>query len=114
MKVLKGESDGYDNIPFSKTVAWPMRRRLHHHIGTSNNVTVMQKASGIIISQLYTNKRSMRKKDTEIRKRPNRGFLTLYNRLDDSGFSKSYAVNLKNSLSKRAEAQQLAIRCCGR
>ncbi len=100
MEVLKGNSNTYENIPFSVTVDLANKYRafilLSEHL---NNVSIIYKASGKmnipgihIIHGGNGNKVLRYISDTYS------GFLTLYNKLDASGFSRDYALKLKEKL----------------
>lgn len=103
MEVLRGESDIYRNIPFSATISMAKESNafiiISEHL---NNVSAVQKASGImnvpgihIINGIHGRKVLRYISDTY------KGFLTLYNRVDASGFSRNYALNIKSRLMER-------------
>jgi N-acetylmuramoyl-L-alanine amidase len=100
MDVLKGDSNTYNNIPFSTTVELANKHNafllISEHL---NNVSVIYKACGkmnipgIHIVYGWGGRKTLRYiSDTYS------GFLTLYNKLDASGFSRKYALNLKDKL----------------
>jgi len=101
-KVLQGSSDTYKNIPFSKTIKLAKKHNafiiISEHL---NNVSMKFKADGVINLQgIHITKNKKEKKyltNTGVYS----GFLTLYNKLDASGFSKSYAFDLKKRLKEK-------------
>jgi N-acetylmuramoyl-L-alanine amidase len=103
MEVLRGKSDSYNNIPFTETVRMAGEAGafiiVSEHL---NNIASVMKASGVLNMpgiHITTNRWGVRYlsyiKDT------NKGFLTLYNKLDTTDFSRQYALNLKEILSSR-------------
>ncbi len=100
MEVLKGKSDTYKNIPFNKTVKLAKKEGafilISEHL---NNVSMFNKASGRVnIPGLHITRNRYGKKFLRYVPRTYDGFLTLYNKLDSSGFSKKYALKLKEKL----------------
>ncbi len=100
MAALKNGQDAYDSLPFRKTIknAYDARAQMiiSQHL---NNVRYGVKATGnsnIAGIHILHDSRGKRylSKITEVYK----GFLTLYNRLDVSGFSRNYALGLKREL----------------
>lgn len=100
MKVLRGESEEYKNIPFSETVTLAREKGafiiISEHL---NNVASWNKATndanitGIHVVYSSSNVPMLRYIPGS-----HKGFLTLYNKLDASGFSRVYAHKLKNHL----------------
>jgi N-acetylmuramoyl-L-alanine amidase len=101
LSVLKGKSDVYYNIPFTKTVRMANENNafllMSEHL---NNIGSLVKASGImnipgihIINDRWGNRYLSFIKDTY------KGFLTLYNKFDTTEFSKKYSENIKDILS---------------
>jgi len=103
MYLLKGQQNTYANIPFSQTVKMAKRENafiiISEHL---NNVSVIHKADGRVnIPGIHITYDS---RGNQILKHVNgsySGFLTLYNKLDASGFSRSYAHTLKKKLVKK-------------
>jgi N-acetylmuramoyl-L-alanine amidase len=98
---LKGERDEYNSISFRKTIKNAYDNRAQMIISQHlNNVRYSVKATGtsnipgIHIIHDRNGGRYL-EKITEVYK----GFLTLYNRLDVSGFSRHYALGLKEALT---------------
>jgi len=100
MAALKNEQDAYDSLSFRKTIknAYDARAQMiiSQHL---NNVRYGVKATGtsnIPGIHIVHDSRGGRflERITEVYK----GFLTLYNRLDVSGFSRDYALGLKREL----------------
>ncbi len=102
LEVLKGNSDTYKNIPFKTTIKMAKESNafiiISEHL---NNVSMKFKADGVInLPGLHITRNRYGKKfltNTSIYS----GFLTLYNKLDASGFSKNYAISLKDKLVAR-------------
>ncbi len=103
MKVLKGESNIYKNIPFSTTVEKASEAGAFMIISEHlNNVSQIYKAGGKInIPGIHITRDYRGRKILKYVSGSHSGFLTLYNKLDASGFSKNYALNLKNDLIKK-------------
>ncbi|HOO73249.1 MAG TPA: N-acetylmuramoyl-L-alanine amidase [Spirochaetota bacterium] len=103
MSVLKDESDIYYNIPFQETI------RLANEAGAFmiisehlNNVASTKKASGLSnMTGLHVTFDRRGRKILKYIDSSHNGFLTLYNKLDASGFSKNYAVKLKRMLTEK-------------
>ena len=97
---LKGERDAYNSISFRKTIKNAYDNRAQMIISQHlNNVRYSVKATGTsnIPGIHVVNDRNggrFLERITEVYK----GFLTLYNRLDVSGFSRNYALGLKEAL----------------
>lgn len=100
LSVLKGKSNIYYNIPFTKTVRMANENNafllISEHL---NNIGSLVKASGImnipgihIINDRWGNRYLSFIKDTY------KGFLTLYNKFDTTDFSKKYSENIKDVL----------------
>ena len=102
-EALEGRSETYNDIPFTKTTELAAKYGafiiITEHL---NNVSVMEKADGILnipgihITRTLAGKKMLRYIDSS-----HRGFLTLYNKFDTSGFSKLYAQKLKDSLAAK-------------
>ncbi len=102
MSVLKGNSDSYKNIPFSKTVELAKKNRafiiISEHL---NNVAVLYKASGLVnMPGIHITYDNFNRKVLQFVRGSYSGFLTLYNEFDPIGFSKKYAYDLKDNLQK--------------
>jgi N-acetylmuramoyl-L-alanine amidase len=102
MEVLKGNSDIYKNIPFPKTVKLAKKAGsfiiISEHL---NNVSMFHKADGRInLPGLHITRSRYGHRILRYVAKTYEGFLTLYNRLDTSGFSRLYALKLKNRLSE--------------
>ncbi len=99
VQVMKGKSDIYNNIPFTDTVR--MAHDSNAFIIVSehlNNISRLLKASGLMnIPGIHIIDRWGVRYLSYI-KDSNKGFLTLYNRLDVTDFSRQYALNLKEAL----------------
>ncbi len=103
MDVLKGDSSVYENIPFSETISLAGEAGAFMIISEHlNNVSVIQKASGIMnIPGIHVTRDNSGQKILKYISSSYKGFLTLYNKLDASDFSRQYAVNLKASLMNK-------------
>jgi len=99
-KVLRGRSDTYDNIPFSTTVRLAHENRAFIIIAEHlNNVSIFRKAGGSAdLHGIHMTRDRYNRKYLKYVHGSHSGFLTLYNRLDASGFSRMYALKLKNRL----------------
>lgn len=102
MKVLKGTSDTYKNIPFRVTVKLARKHNafiiISEHL---NNVSQIHKASGKVnLPGIHITRDRYGRRVLKHVKGLYRGFLTLYNELDSSGFSRQYAVTLKKYHTK--------------
>ncbi len=98
MELLEGNSDEYRNIPFSTTVELANKAGafiiLSQHL---NNVSMIHKAGGTSnIPGIHVVKSRWGKTMLSYVRDVYTGFLTLYNKLDASGFSRQYAVNLRS------------------
>ncbi len=97
---MEGKRDDYLRIPFSKTVQ--MAREAGACIVISehlNNTSIIHKAAGLAnIPGIHVTYNSRGERFLSHIKYPYRGFLTLYNKMDASGFSYTYAKKLKDSL----------------
>ena len=99
---MEGTQDYYDNIPFTRTVEMAYQAGafivISEHL---NNTSIIHKAGGMAnipgIHVTYNN--SGQRYLSHIR-HCYKGFLTLYNKIDASGFSHTYAKKLKESLVK--------------
>jgi len=102
MKVLEEDSEVYNNIPFSTSVAMAKESNafiiLSEHL---NNVSMSYKASGKSnIPGIHITLDGRGRKILRYVEDTYSGFLTLYNPLDSSGFSRQYAVKLKHRLEE--------------
>ncbi|MCP4133662.1 MAG: hypothetical protein GY754_22025, partial [bacterium] len=103
MEVLRGKKETYKNIPFTETVKMASQVGafiiLSEHL---NNVSIFHKASGttnlkgLHIVMDHSGRRILKYVHGQYS-----GFLTLYNKLDASGFSKEYALKLREKLIER-------------
>ncbi len=103
MPVLKGESDLYKDITFTTTVDLADKARafiiISEHL---NNISILFKADGRInLPGIHVTRNAYGWKVLQYVRDTYSGFLTLYNKLDASGFSKDYALNLKNMLIEK-------------
>lgn len=103
LRVMKGEQDEYRNIPFSTTVKLARQAGAFIIVAEHlNNVSVFNKASGIInLPGIHVTYHKNGKKYLRHVRGTHKGFLTLYNQLDASGFSQAYALKLKSYLKSR-------------
>jgi N-acetylmuramoyl-L-alanine amidase len=100
MEVLKGRSDTYRDIPFSATVELAERAGafiiISEHL---NNISVFYKADGKVnLPGIHVTRNGYGWKVLQFVRDTYEGFLTLYNKLDASGFSHAYALKLKKML----------------
>jgi N-acetylmuramoyl-L-alanine amidase len=100
LKMLRGESDEYYDISFSKTTSLADKADSFIIVSSHlNNIDPIHKAEGLV--NLYgihvTMDRYGNRYISHV-KNVSRGFLTLYNAFDGSGFSREYAENLKSEL----------------
>ncbi len=100
MEVLRGNADSYKNIPFPETVKLAKEAGsfiiISEHL---NNVSMFHKADGRVnLSGLHITRNRYGHRILRYVSKTYEGFLTLYNRLDTSGFSRLYALKLKNRL----------------
>ncbi len=103
LRVLRGESDSYRNIPFTTTVRLAMEKKafiiISEHL---NNVSVFHKADGLSnLTGIHVTYNKWGRRYLRYIKNAYQGFLTLYNRLDASGFSRQYALALRDELTGR-------------
>ncbi len=103
MDVLRGKSDSYRDIPFPVTVDLANRAGAFIIIAQHlNNISVVHKADGLVnLPGIHITRNAHGWKILRYVKDTYQGFLTLYNKLDASGFSMKYALKLKNMLEKR-------------
>ncbi len=100
LSVMKGESNTYKNIPFSETVEQAKKQNafiiISEHL---NNISTIYKASGIInLPGIHVTYDKWGRRYLIHIKNTYKGFLTLYNKFDTTGFSKHYALKLKKTL----------------
>jgi len=99
-KVLDGKSNSYHFLRFSETVQ--MARDAGAFIVIAqhlNNVSIFNKADGRInIPGIHMARDTRNRLLLRNIKGSYSGFLTLYNKFDASGFSRKYAVNIRESL----------------
>lgn len=100
LEVLKGKSETYRDIPFSTTVEMAEKAGafiiITEHL---NNISVLHKADGRVnLPGLHITRNGYGWKVLRFVKDTYEGFLTLYNKLDASGFSYNYALKLKKIL----------------
>ncbi len=100
MDVLTGKSDTYRNIPFSTTVSLAKKHGAFIIIAEHlNNVSMIHKASGTAnIPGVHVIYNQWGNRFLKYVHGSYKGFLTLYNKLDASGFSRQYALKLKKKL----------------
>lgn len=103
MEVLKGASDTYRDIPFPKTVELADKAGafiiISEHL---NNISVAYKADGRVnLPGIHVTRNGYGWKMLQFVRDTYSGFLTLYNKVDASGFSRVYALKLKTMLEYR-------------
>ncbi len=103
MEVLKGASDTYRDIPFPKTVELADKAGafiiISEHL---NNISVAYKADGRVnLPGIHVTRNGYGWKMLQFVRDTYSGFLTLYNKVDASGFSRVYALKLKTMLESR-------------
>ena len=103
LAVLKGESESYMDIPFTKTVELADKYGAFIIIAEHlNNISVVYKADGKVnLPGIHVTRNGFGWKVLRFVRDTYSGFLTLYNKLDASGFSLNYALNLKKTLMAR-------------
>ncbi len=97
MRVLKGETDEYKKIPFSETLKSAKTGKafiiLSEHL---NNISVLQKTDGIVnMPGIHVTCDDAGNRFLTYVHSTYEGYLTLYNKYDLSGFSKSIAYKMK-------------------
>ncbi|MCL1911587.1 MAG: N-acetylmuramoyl-L-alanine amidase [Leptospirales bacterium] len=102
-EVLEGRSETYNCIPFTKTVELAAKHGAFMIIAEHlNNVSVIEKADGILnIPGIHITRTLAGQKMLRYVNSSYKGFLTLYNKFDTSGFSRLYAQKLKDSLTAK-------------
>ncbi|MBN2160516.1 MAG: N-acetylmuramoyl-L-alanine amidase [Spirochaetes bacterium] len=100
MAVLRGMSDSYRDIPFSTTVELADKAGafliISEHL---NNISVLYKADGRVnLPGIHVTRNGKGRKVLQFIRDTYDGFLTLYNKVDASGFSRSYALRLNKML----------------
>ncbi|MCL2025459.1 MAG: N-acetylmuramoyl-L-alanine amidase [Leptospirales bacterium] len=102
-EVLEGRSEVYNDIPFTKTVELAAKYNAFMIISQHlNNVSVMEKADGMInIPGIHVTRSLAGQKMLRYISRSHKGFLTLYNKFDTSGFSRLYSQKLRDSLAAK-------------
>jgi N-acetylmuramoyl-L-alanine amidase len=100
MRVMKGKSDVYRNIPFVDTVRMATEAGafiiVSEHL---NNISSIVKASGLMnIPGVHITTDKWGNRYLSYVRDIHRGFLTLYNKYDATDFSRRYALNLKETL----------------
>lgn len=103
LEVMEGKTEIYGNISFKETVELAQAAEafiiVSEHL---NNISVADKADGIMnIPGIHITRNTYGEKLLKLVTGSHKGFLTLYNIFDASGFSKEYAVNIKESLVKK-------------
>lgn len=103
MEVLKGNSDTYRDIPFPTTVELADKAGafiiISEHL---NNISVVYKADGRVnLPGIHVTRNKYGWKVLQYVRDTYSGFLTLYNKVDASGFSRSYALTLKHMLESK-------------
>ncbi|MBP7738218.1 MAG: N-acetylmuramoyl-L-alanine amidase [Spirochaetes bacterium] len=97
MAVLRGTSDTYNDISFTRTVELAEKAGafiiISEHL---NNISVLYKADGRVnLPGIHVTRNGNGWKVLQYVRDTYDGFLTLYNRVDASGFSMNYALKLK-------------------
>ncbi len=97
MAVLKGTSDTYNDISFTRTVELAEKAGafiiISEHL---NNISVLYKADGRVnLPGIHVTRNGNGWKVLQYVRDTYDGFLTLYNKVDASGFSLNYALKLK-------------------
>ncbi len=97
IKVLTGNKDVYNNIPFTETVRLARETRsfliISEHL---NNISTILKAGGLInIPGIHITESKWGTAYLTYIKDSHRGFLTLYNKYDTTDMSRQYSLNLK-------------------
>ncbi|HPV40802.1 MAG TPA: N-acetylmuramoyl-L-alanine amidase [Spirochaetota bacterium] len=97
MAVLKGNSDTYNDISFTRTVELAEKAGafiiISEHL---NNISVLYKADGRVnLPGIHVTRNGNGWKVLQVVRDTYDGFLTLYNRVDASGFCPNYAQRLK-------------------
>jgi N-acetylmuramoyl-L-alanine amidase len=100
MAVLKGASDTYNDIPFTKTVELADKAGafliISEHL---NNISLLYKADGKVnLPGIHITRNGYGWKVLQYVRDTYDGFLTLYNKVDASGFSRKYALKLNAML----------------
>lgn len=100
LAVLKGQSDTYMDIPFTRTVELADKYGAFIIIAEHlNNISMVYKADGKVnLPGIHVTRNGFGWKVLQYVRDTYSGFLTLYNKLDSSGFSLNYALNLKKTL----------------
>lgn len=101
-KVLKGETDEYKNIFFTKTIELAKENNCFLIISSHlNNISPLHKADGKLnVKGIHiTCDRYGRQYLTNVTSQY-KGFLTMYNKLDTTGFSYDVALNFKSNMLK--------------
>jgi len=101
--VLEGKSDSYQYMKFRDVADNAYNSKaflvIEMHM---NNVSVFEKADGLVnMPGIHMIRDSSGRKLLKNITGTYSGYLTLYNKYDASGFSKQYALNIKNSLSSK-------------
>jgi N-acetylmuramoyl-L-alanine amidase len=100
LSVLKGGSDTYNDIPFTKTVELADKAGafliISEHL---NNISLLYKADGKVnLPGIHITRNGYGWKVLQYVRDTYEGFLTLYNKVDASGFSMKYALKLNDKL----------------
>ncbi|HPQ51704.1 MAG TPA: N-acetylmuramoyl-L-alanine amidase [Spirochaetota bacterium] len=100
LKAMKGECDSYNDITFKESIRKAFETNCQIIISQHlNNVAMCHKATGTSnISGVHIIHGGRGRKYLANITSIYKGFLTLYNKLDVSGFSRKYAYNLRSSL----------------
>ena len=100
LAAMKGETDSYNDITFIDSINRAYEKNAHmiisehlNNVAQYNKATSKSNVSGIHIVYDYRGRKYL----TEINS-IFKGFLTLYNKLDVTGFSRYYAHRLRNNL----------------
>lgn len=97
MAVLRGQSNTYNDISFTRTVELAEKAGafiiISEHL---NNISVLYKADGRVnLPGIHITRNGYGWKVLQYVRDTYEGFLTLYNKVDATGFSKNYALKLK-------------------
>ncbi len=101
--VLDGKSESYHYMPFKEVMQRAKEADafivIEMHM---NNVAIFNKADGLVnMPGIHMARDTSGRKMLINIKGKNTGFMTLYNKYDASGFSRQYAVNIRQSLVKK-------------
>ena len=103
MRVLKGDSDEYHRISFSETINFAKSENafliISEHL---NNISVMQKTDGMVnMPGIHVTCDAAGNRYLTYVQGVHEGYLTLYNKYDLSGMSKSIAYKMKEFIPRK-------------